>query len=473
MKMEARSSKFEFHSLEAEAKSFFLPLIPFVEPSSALLTSNFKFPPMTPRTVFLDHISATPVDPRVFEAMRPYFTEVFGNPSSLHHYGLQVRDALQKAREQFAFLINAESPEDIFFTSGGTEANNLAIKGVAYANQRKGNHIVISATEHPSILESIAFLEKQGFTHTKVPVDTRGILDLDALRAAITDKTILIAVHHVNHDIGAIQPVAEIGKIAAAKGIAFFSDATASAGWVSMDVRAMGMNLVSFAPHRFYGPKGVGVLYRNRKARLVSILHGGVQENGRRAGTENVPAIVGGGLAAELARKEMPQRVAHVRKLQKKLMEGLAAHVPYLKINGPPCGPLRSPVNVSLAAEFIEGEGQLLLLDHHGICVASGGSCVSKSLKVSHVLSAIGLDHALAQGSIIMTLGKDNTEAEMDYVIGVMEKIVEKLRGMSPMWDEFQHGKIDSTVTPRGIGKSFTQHAAEISGHREERAAAK
>ncbi len=424
---------------------------------------------MASRTVFLDHLSATPVDPRVFDAMKPYFTEVFGNPSSLHRYGLQVRDALSKAREQFAFLINAESPEEILFTSGGTEANNLAIKGIAYANQRKGNHIIIAETEHPSILESIAFLEKQGFTHSKVRVDKLGILNPDDVRNAITDKTILIAVHHVNHDIGSIQPIAEIGKIANEKGIAFFSDATASAGWVPIDVRAMGVNALSFAPHRFYGPKGVGVLYRNRKARLVSIIHGGVQENGRRAGTENVPAIVGGGLAAELARKEMPQRIEHVQKLQKRLMDGLSTKVPYLKINGPPCGPHRSPSNVSLATEFIEGEGQLLLLDHHGVCVASGGSCVSKSLKVSHVLSAIGLDHALAQGSIIMTLGKDNTESDMDYVVETMAKIVEKLRTMSPMWDEFQQGKIDSTIAPRGIGKSFTEHAAAVSGHREER----
>lgn len=422
---------------------------------------------MAIRTVFLDHLSSTPVDPRVFEAMKPFFTEAFGNPSSLHRQGLRVRDALTKAREQIAFLINAPSPDEIFFTSGGTESNNLAIKGAAYANQRKGNHIVLCETEHPSILESITFLEKQGFTSTKVRVNPQGIINPEDVRAAITDQTIIIAVHHVNHDIGAIQPIAEIGKIAAEKGITFFSDATASAGWVPMDVQAMGVHMLSFAPHRFYGPKGVGVLYRNRKARLVSIIHGGVQENGRRAGTENVPAIVGGGLASELAQKEMPQRVAHVQKLQKRLMNGLSAKVPYLKINGPPYGPLRSPCNVSLATEFIEGEGQLLLLDHHGVCVASGGSCVSKSLKVSHVLSAIGLDHALAQGSIIMTLGKDNTEADMDYVIETMVKIVERLRSMSPMWDEFQHGKIDSTIAPRGIGKSFTEHAAAVSGHRE------
>lgn len=419
---------------------------------------------MTPQTVFLDHLSATPVDPLVFDAMKPYFTEIFGNPSSLHRQGLRVRDALTKAREQFAFLINAESPDEIFFTSGGTEANNLAIKGAAYANQRKGNHIIISETEHPSVLESITFLEKSGFTCTKVHVDTNGIVDPEAIRSAITDKTILIAVHHVNHDIGAIQPIAAIGQIASEKGIAFFSDATASAGWVPIDVQAMKVNMVSFAPHRFYGPKGIGVLYRNRKARLVSIIHGGVQENGRRAGTENVPAIVGGGVAAELARKDLPARSAHVQKLQKRLMEGLKTKVPYLKINGPACGPLRAPNNVSLATEFIEGEGQLLLLDHHGICVASGGSCVSKSLKVSHVLSAIGLDHALAQGSIIMTLGKDNTEAEMDYVTDVMAKIVERLRSMSPMWDEFQQGKIDSSIDPKGVGKSFAAHAAEVSG---------
>jgi len=416
------------------------------------------------RQVYLDHQSTTPVLPEVFDAMKPFFMEAFGNASSLHQHGLRVRDALAKARSQYAALINAESPDDIIFTSDGTEAANLAVKGVAYANQRKGNHLVICETEHPSVINSIEFLEKQGFTCTRVKVDQEGVINPEGVRAAITDKTTLIAVHHVNHDIGTIEPIREIGNIAGEKGIPFYVDAEASAGWLPIDVQAMGVNLLSFSPHRFYGPKGVGVLYRNRRARVVSIIHGGVQEGGRRAGTENVPAIIGGGVAAEVALREMPLRIVHTAGLQKKLWEGLKANIPYIKLNGPEPGARRVTTNLNLSTEFIEGEGQLLLCDMNGIAVASGSSCVSKSLKISHVLGAIGLDHALAQGNIIMSLGKDNTEEDVDYTIETFGKIVEKLRTMSPMWDEFQRGVIDSVIAPTGRGKSFSQHAAEVSG---------
>jgi cysteine desulfurase len=361
-------------------------------------------------------------------------------------------------------LINAESAEDILFTSGGTEAVNLAVKGVAYANQRKGNHIVICETEHPAVVNSIEFLEKQGFASTKVKVDPVGWANPEDVRTAITDKTTLVCVQYANHDIGTIQPIREIGKICAEKGIPFFVDAVASAGWLPIDVQAMGVSLLALSPHRFYGPKGVGILYRSRKARLVGILHGGVQEGGRRAGTENVPAIVGGGLAAEVALREMPDRIAHTARLQKRLWEGLKTGIPYIKLNGPEPGPKRISTNLNISTEFIEGEGQLLLCDMNGIAVASGSSCVSKSLKISHVLAAIGLDHALAQGNIIMTLGKDNTEEEVDYVLETFAKIVQKLRGMSPMWDEFEKGVIDSVIAPTGRGKSFTVHASAVSG---------
>ncbi|MDB6052858.1 MAG: cysteine desulfurase NifS [Verrucomicrobiales bacterium] len=416
------------------------------------------------RNVFLDHQSTTPVLPEVFDAMKPYFMEAFGNASSLHKHGLRVRDALAVARKQFAALINAESPEDIFFTSDGTESSNLAVKGVAYANQKKGNHIVLSETEHPSIIASVEFLEKQGFTSTKVKVDREGRIKPEDVRAALTDKTILICVHHVNHDIGTIQPVQAIGKIAAEKGIAFYVDAEASAGWLPIDVQSMGANLLSFSPHRFYGPKGVGVLYRNRKARIVSMMHGGVQEGGRRAGTENIPAIVGAGLAAQIAQEELSVRIAHTATLQNRLWNGLREKVEYIKLNGPEPGPERISTTLNLSTEFIEGEGQLLLCDMNGIAVASGSSCVSKSLKISHVLAAIGLDHALAQGNIIMSLGKDNTAEEVDYVVETFVKIADRLRGMSPMWDEFQRGVIDSVIKPTGRGKSFSDHAAHISG---------
>lgn len=416
------------------------------------------------RQVYLDHLSATPLLPEAFEAMKPFFMEAFGNASSLHQHGLRVRDALARARTQIGALINAESAEDIFFTSCGTEAVNLAVKGVAYANKRRGNHIVWSEVEHPAVMNSLEFLEKDGFTHSRVPVDPTGRLQVDRLREAITDKTTLICVQVANHDIGTLQPVAEVGRIAAEKGIPFFVDANSACGWTPIDVQALGASLMSLSPHRFYGPKGVGVLYRNRRARLVSILHGGVQENGRRAGTENVPAIVGAGVAAEVALRDLTARITHVAALQKQLWEGLRSRIPFIRLNGPEPGPERICNNINISTEFIEGEGQLLLLDVHGIAVASGSSCVSKSLKISHVLAAIGLDHALAQGNLILTLGRDNTPEEIDYVVDQFVRIVEKLRGMSPMWDEFQRGLIDSVIAPTGRGRSFSEHAACISG---------
>ena len=416
------------------------------------------------RRVYLDHLSTTPVLPEVFEAMKPFFMEAFGNPSSLHQEGLRVREALARASRQIASLIHAESPEDIIFTSGGTEANNLAIKGVAYANQRRGQHLVVSETEHPSILNSVEFLEKQGFSCTQVKVDKEGRINPEDVRAALTDKTILISIQHVNHDIGTIQPISDIGSIAAEKGIPLHVDATISGGWLPIDVQAIGANLLTLSPHRFYGPKGVGVLYRNRKARLVGILHGGGQENGRRAGTENVPAIVGAGVAAEIAQRDLAKRIAHTAKLQKQLWEGLKANVPFILLNGPEPGPHLISTSLNISTEFIEGEGQLLRCDISGIEVSSGSSCVSKSLKISHVLAAIGLDHALAQGNLILSLGQDNTEADIEYVIDNFAKIVQQLRAMSPMWDEFQKGMIDSVIHPTGRGQSFTAHAAALSG---------
>ena len=403
---------------------------------------------MPTRSVYLDHQASTPVLPEVFEAMRPYFSEAFGSASSLHQHGLRARDALAKAREQFAALIHADSPEDIIFTSGGTESANLAVKGVAYASQRKGNHIITSTIEHPSVLNSIEFLEKQGFTATRIAVDSDGRVNPEHVRAALTDKTILICVHHANHDIGTIEPIREVGAIAAGKGIPLFVDTTASGGWLPIDVREMGAGLLSLSPHRFYGPKGVGVLYRHKRARLTSLIHGGVQEGGRRAGTENTPAIVGAGVAAELAQKELPERVAHTARLQKRLWDGLRTKVPYVKLNGPEPGLNRISTNLNLSIEFVEGEGVMLLCDVQGIALASGTSCVSKAIKVSPVLTAIGVDHALAQGAVILSLGKDNTDEEIDYVLETLPKVVAKLRGMSPMWDEFERGMVKSLIGP-------------------------
>ena len=392
------------------------------------------------RHVYLDHQTTTPVLPEVFEAMAPFFTEFFGSPASLHRQGLRARDALSKARAQVAALINSESPEDIIFTSGGTESANLAVKGTAYANQHRGKHIVASAIEHPAVLNSIEFLEKQGFTCTKVGVDAEGLINPEDVRAAMTDQTILICVHHANHDIGAIQPIRDIAVVAADHGIPLFVDAGASGGWLPIDAQKLGISLLSLSPHRFYGPKGAGILYRNRRARLTSLIHGGVQEGGRRAGTENVPAIVGAGVAAELAASELSERMTHTASLQGRLWEGLNLKIPHLKLNGPSPGPKRLSTNLNVSIQFVEGEGVMLLGDMRGIAMTSGTACVNKSLKISPVLAAIGLEHSLAQGTVILSLGKANTEAEMDYVIEVLPQIVSKLRGMSPVWDEFQRG---------------------------------
>ena len=393
---------------------------------------------MATRQVYFDHQASTPVLPEVFEAMRPWFSENFGSAASLHRHGIFAREALEKARQQFAALINAESPEDIIFTSGATESVNLAIKGVAYANQRRGKHIVASAIEHPSVLNSIEFLKSQGFTATLVKVDAQGLIDPKNVAAAITDETVLVAVHHVNHDIGTIEPIREIAEAMSERGIPLFVDAAASGSWLPIDVQAMGAGLLSLAPHRFYGPKGAGVLYRNRRARVSPIIHGGVQEGGRRAGTENIPAIVGAGVAAEIAQHELSARMSHAARLQRRLWDGLKSSIEHITLNGPEPGPRRISTNLNISTEFTEGEGQALMLDVNGICVASGTSCVSKALKISHVLSAIGLEHSLAQANIILSLGKDNTDADVDYFLATFPKIITKLRSMSPTWDEFQ-----------------------------------
>jgi cysteine desulfurase len=390
------------------------------------------------RHVYLDHQSATPMLAEVVEAMKPFFTEAFGNPSSLHQHGLRARDAMDEARGQIARFINAESAEDIIFTSDGTESANLAVKGTAWANRRKGNHIVLSGIEHPSVLNSVAFLDKHDFTSARVEVDAEGEIDPAKVRAAITDKTILVAVHHVNHDIGTVQPVREIAEAAHDAAVPLYVDADASAGWLPIDVKALGADLLSFSPHRFYGPKGVGVLYRNRRARVEGILHGGDREGGRRAGIENVAGIVGAGVAAEIAQRDMSRRAAHCARLQKRLWNGLLARVARIKLNGPEPGPGRSPVSLNISVEGTEGEGQLLLCDTRGIAIASGTGCLSKSLKASHVLEAIGLDPELARAAVIFSLGKDNSDEDIDYVLEVFPKIISRLRAMSPSWEENQ-----------------------------------
>jgi cysteine desulfurase len=404
--------------------------------------------PATPK-IYLDHQASTPVLPEVLEAMRPWFAEAFGSPSSIHQHGLRARDALQKAREQIASFINAESPEDIIFTSGATESANLAVKGTAFASQRRGKHIVLTALEHPSVFNSVEFLQTLGFNSTVVKVDSAGFVDPQDIKAALRDDTVCVCIQHANHDLGTIQPVADITSVVAERGIPVFVDASASGGWLPIDVQTMGAGLLSLAPHRFYGPKGVGVLYRNRRARLTPLIHGGVQENNRRAGTENVPAIIGAGVAAEIAARELTERAAHTSKLQSRLWQALKKHISHIRLNGSELGERRSPVNLNISIEFVEGEGIALMADVQGIAVASGAACVSKALKVSPALTAIGQEHSLAQGNIIVSLGKDNTETEIDHATRVLPGIVEKLRAMSSTWDDFQKGRIASqTAAP-------------------------
>jgi len=388
------------------------------------------------RHVYLDHQSATPLLQEAREAMQPFLDGAFGNPSSPHQYGLRARDALEAARAQAARLINAESPEEIIFTSDGTESANLAVKGACWAQRRRGNHLVVSRIEHPSVLNSATFLEKEGFTCARAAVDAEGFIDPAAVLAAVTDKTILVAVHLVNHEIGTIEPIREIAALAHEKGIPLYVDAEAAAGWVPVDVQDLGVDLLSFSPHRFYGPKGVGVLYRHRRARLQPLLHGGDQEGGRRPGVENMAGIVGAGVAAEIAQRELPRRAAHCARLQQRLWEGLRASVPRLKLNGPEPGPRRSPVNLNISTEGAEGEGQLLLLDTRGIAIASGSACVTKSLRASHVLEAVGLAPALAQAAVILSPGQDNNDEDIDYFLETFPKVIAKLRAMSPSWKE-------------------------------------
>lgn len=401
--------------------------------------------------VYLDHQSATPLLPEVFEAMRPFLDGPgFGNPSSLHQHGLRVRDALARAREQVAAFVGAASPEEILFTSDGTESINLAVKGVAWANARRGRHLVASAIEHPAVLDSIGFLEKQGWTAARVGVNAVGAIHPDALASALTDQTVLACVHQANHDIGTIQPVTQLAERCAEAGVPLLVDAEAAAGWLPLDAARSGASLLAFSPHKLGGPKGIGVLYRHRRARLTSLIHGGIQEGGWRAGVEPVAAIVGAGVACELVGRRLRDRAETAGRLQRRLWDGLRARVPYVQLHGPEPGPGRVSASLNVSVEFVEGEGLMLMLDTQDIAVASGTSCASKALKVSPVLTALGVDHALAQGSLLFSLGGDSTAADVDRLLEVLPGTVAKLRGLSPMWDDFTRGLIGSAIQSRG-----------------------
>mgnify|MGYP001559522968 CR=1 FL=1 len=384
--------------------------------------------------VYLDNASTTPLLPEVREAMLPFLGEIFGNPSSLHDWGDAARMAIDEARSQVAQLIGANS-EEIIFTGSGTESNNFAIKGLAMARQSAGKHIVISAIEHFSVMNSARTMEKMGFELTLVPVDKYGVVDVGEVAKSIRKDTVLVSVMHANGEVGTIEPIQEIAKITKEKGVAFHTDAVATAGTIPVNVKELGVDALSLAGNQFYGPKGVGALWVRKGVRIMPLLDGGIQEGGRRGGTENVPAIVGLGKAAEIAAADMASRIKRLTPLRDYLLKEMPVKVSHVIVTGHPTN--RLPGHASFCVEFIEGESMLMLLNMQGVAVASGSACTSKALKASHVLIAMGLPHELAQGSLLFSLGKDNTQKDMDYVLDVMPPIVDRLRQMSPLYSKF------------------------------------
>jgi len=386
------------------------------------------------RSVNMDCYAATPVREEVLQAMLPYFREHFGNPSSIHHLGEQPLKAMTEARGKVARLIGAKHPEEVFFTSCGTEANNWAIKGTVWKNRDRGQHVIISSVEHFSVLYVANTLERWGFEVTRLPVDKYGRVDPDDVKKAIRKDTILVSIMHSTPEVGTLQPIEEIAKVVKEAGVIFHTDAVGSVGRVPVDVERLGVDLLSCSADQFYGPRGAGALYMRRGTPTQRLLDGGAQEDGRRGGTENVPAIVGMGVAAELAMKEMDLRAAKVRELGRRLREGLSERIDHLHWNGHPTE--RLPGFESVSVEFVEGEAMLLFMDSAGIAVASGSACTSVSLKASHVLTAMGVPPDLAQGSLLFSIGYEVTEEDIDYVLEQFPPIVERLRKMSPLYRE-------------------------------------
>lgn len=396
------------------------------------------------RNIYLDHVATNPVHPEVLDAMLPYFREHFGNPLSIYEAGGIAREAIERAREQTAALIHAK-PHEIIFTASGAESNNFALKGLALAHQNKGKHVIVSRVEHHSILNSARFLEKQGFAVTYLPVDKYGTVNPSALEKALTSETILVSVIHASPEIGTIEPLEEISGILRSRKVAFHTDAVASVGNIPVDVSALGADAMTIAAHQFYGPKGAAALYLKAGTRIVPLIYGGIQESGRRAGTENVPAIVGMGKAAEIAQRDLEKRTAHAVRLRDKLIES-ALKTKNVYLTGDPVR--RLPGHVSLVVEYIEGEAMLLLLSAKGIYAASGSACSSKALKSSPVLLSLGIPANLAQGSVVFSIGEGTSEEDIDYCNNVFPEVVEQLRKISPYsqgWGDME----DSTCTAK------------------------
>ncbi|HHT06569.1 MAG TPA: cysteine desulfurase NifS [Hydrogenispora sp.] len=384
--------------------------------------------------IYLDHAATTPVKPEVLEAMLPYFTEHYGNPSSVYKIAQRNKKAIDDARAVVAGHLGAQ-PNEIFFTSGGTEADNWAIKGIAAALKEKGNHVITTNIEHHAVLHPCQYLEKQGYEVTYLEVNADGLVSAEQVEAAIRPETILITIMYANNEIGTIMPIAEIGAVAKKHGITFHTDAVQAVGQLPIDVRAQNIDLLSLSGHKFYGPKGTGALYIRRGLKLPPLLHGGGQERSRRAGTENVPGIVGLATALDLAYQDLEAKNAKLKALRDYLIDGIEARIPYCRLNGH--REARLPNNVNVSFEFIEGESLLLLLDMEGIAASSGSACTSGSLDPSHVLLALGLPYEQAHGSIRFTLGENNTREEMDVVLAKLPPFVEKLRSMSPLYEDF------------------------------------
>ena len=388
------------------------------------------------KTTYMDYSATTYVKPEVLDAMMPFFTEKFGNPSSFYGISRETKMAIDNARAQVAKAINCD-PNEVYFTGGGSEADNWAIKGIATAHMKKGNHIITTKIEHHAVLHTCEFLEKFGFEVTYLDVNEEGFIDLKQLESAITDKTILVSIMFANNEIGTIQPIKEIGALCREKKVLFHTDAVQAVGSVPVDVKEMNIDLLSLAGHKLYGPKGIGALYIRRGIRIDNLIHGGGQERGRRAGTENIPGVVGLGKAIELATENIEENRARLTVLRDKLIDGILERIPYARLNGPR-GDKRLPGNSNISFEFIEGESILLSLDFEGICASSGSACTSGSLDPSHVLLAIGLPHEKAHGSLRTTLGAASTEEDVEKLLNELPPIIERLRNMSPLWYDFK-----------------------------------
>lgn len=383
--------------------------------------------------VYLDNAATTRVRPEVVQAMLPYFTEIYGNPSSLHTYAQEAAKGVADARSRVAQALHAASPDEIIFTGGGSESDNMVLRGIAQAYAKKGRHIITSAVEHHAVLHTLQAMEREGIAEvTYLPVDADGKVSVESVAAAIRPDTILVSIMFANNEVGTIMPIPEIGRVCHEKGVLFHTDAVQAVGHVPIDVQQMQIDLLSLSAHKFHGPKGVGALYVKKGVRLPALILGGGQERKKRAGTENVPGIVGLGVAISHAVEHMEENAAHMRALRDKLIAGIPAAIPDVKLNGHPTD--RLPNNVNFSIRYIEGESILLMLDINGIAASSGSACTSGSLDPSHVLLAMGLTHEVAHGSLRLSLSEYTTEQEIDYVLELLPKIVERLRAMSPLY---------------------------------------